>query len=347
MKKDRIYKEIKQNIISGRLKEGEKLPTEFECMNIYSVSRDTVRGAFRLLENEGFIKRVKSKGTFIQLPDTGQDSKNIYFLVSCYEHLRYSSWHSLQIMFDLIAECAMVGWNLVPVIFSQTNSNTDIWWKNLERFNSNSKIVVSHMWFSTYFKKLSSLRSEVAFINNDAVIPENLQKYTKNWTHFIEQDSFAGEDAVRFLNEKKCRKIALIMNGLEIPFNTLRTGCSNAAKKYNINFCAMNCDDKSTDFNKIKEFYKQQKFDGLVLHINEYNFPHDCSLRKAIGIPENIPVVAIPNKSSSIFYDRHENIAVMEYKVRRMCHDIVSCLTSPKNKHQHFKYNPSVTEPPK
>lgn len=345
MKKDRIYKEIKQNIISGNLKEGDKLPTEFECMNIYNVSRDTIRGAFRLLENEGFIKRVKSRGTFIRLPDTANDSKNIYFLVSCYEHLRYSSWHSLQIMFDLIAECAMVGWNLVPVIFSQTNSNTDIWWENLERFDSNSKIVVTHMWFFTYFKKLSQLCSKVAFINNDAVIPEDLQKYTGNWLHFIEQDACAGVGAIRFLHEKKCRKIALIMNGLETPYNTLLTGCCDAVKKYNIDFCSMDSDNKATDFNKIKEFYKQQKFDGLVLHVNEYDFPHDCSLRKAMGIPENIPIVAIPNKNSSIFYDRHENIAIMEYKIRLMCHDIVDCLISPENKIKHFQYNPEIIEP--
>ena len=41
MKKDKIYKQIKQDILSGNLKEGDKLPTEFECMTIYNVSRDT------------------------------------------------------------------------------------------------------------------------------------------------------------------------------------------------------------------------------------------------------------------------------------------------------------------
>jgi hypothetical protein len=247
-------------------------------------------------------------------------------------------------MFDLIAECAMVGWNLVPVIFSQTNSNTDIWWENLERFNSNSKIVVTHIWFSTYFKTLSSLRSKVAFINNDADLPADLNEYTQNWAHFIEKDSFAGEDAVRFLQGKKCRKIALIMNGLETPFNTLRTGCSNAAKKYNLSFCTMEIGDKSTDFNKIKDFYQRQQFDGLILHINEYDLPPNSSLREAIGIPGNMPVVAIPNKNSNIFYDRHENIAVVEYKIRQMCHDIVAHLTAPQNKIQQYQYNPAVID---
>ena len=344
MKKNRIYKEIKQNIISGNLKEGDKLPTEFECMDIYNVSRDTVRGAFKLLENDGFIKRVKSKGTFIQLPETAPENKNIYFLVSCYEHLRYSSWHSLQIMFDLIAECAMAGWNLVPVIFSQTNSNTDIWWENLERFNSNSKIIVTHMWFSTYFKTLSSLRSKVAFINNDAVIPDNLQKYVNNWTHFIEKDSFAGEDAVRVLHEKKCRKIALIMSGLETPFNTLHTGCRIAVQKFGIEFCMMESGEKSTNLANIRNFYKQEKFDGLILHINEYDLPTNYSLREALGIPENMPIVAVPNKSSNIFYDRHENIAIVEYRIRQMCHDIVAYLTAPQSKIQQYHYNPSVVD---
>lgn len=341
MKKDKIYKQIKQDILTGKLKEGDKLPTEFECMEIYHVSRDTVRGAFKLLENEGFIKRVKSKGTFICLPENTGDSKNIYLLVSCYEHLHYASQHSLQIMFDLIAECALAGWNLVPVIFSQTNSPTDIWWENLSRFNAQSKVVIPQLWFANYFKTLSELRAKVALINNDAEIPAELIKYTRSWSHFIEKDSFAGEDAVNYLARRNCRKIALIMDYLENPSNSLRIGYEKALKEHALPCCIMPSQG-DVQIEKIKEFYHQENFDGLIVHINEYNLPHNCSFREALGLPQDMPIVTIPCKTSSIYRDRHENIAVVEYQIRQMCRDIVSYLTSSDSQAEYHFYNTSL-----
>ena len=341
MKKDRIYKQIKQNIISGNLRDGDKLPTEFECMDIYQVSRDTVRGAFKLLEKEGYIKRVKSKGTFICVPEVPRDHKNIYLLVSCYRHLSYASQHSLQIMFDLIADCALAGWNLVPVVFSRTNSPTDIWWENLSRFNAESRLVIPQLWYSNCFKKISGIGTRVAFISNDAELPDDLKQYTGNWSHFIEQDKAAGIKAVDFLAGKKCKKIALLMNCMDDPRNSLRQGYAEALKKYQLPYCALhNHDDLKCE--EVKQFYEQEKFDGLIIHISEYRLPNNCSFRDALGLPADIPIITIPRNPSGIYNNCDENIYIVEYQIRKMCHDVVSYLISPQNHVAEKAYEPYI-----
>ena len=48
----RIYQEIRDQILKGNYRDGDKLPTEFDLMRQYNVSRDTVRHAMRLLVEE-------------------------------------------------------------------------------------------------------------------------------------------------------------------------------------------------------------------------------------------------------------------------------------------------------
>ena len=345
MKKDRIYKIIKQNIISGHYKEGDKLPTEFECMDIYDVSRDTVRNAFRMLEDEGFLKRVKSKGTFVKLPETPSEKRTIYFLVPCYEYLHYCSDHFQHIMFDLIAECAIVGWNLVPVIFSQTNNNTDIWWENLARFNSDSKIVVTHYWFSTYFKTMSSIGAKVAFINNGSPMQPELEEYSAQWPQFIEGDTYAGEQAVQYLAEKNCRKIALIMSYINDKYNALQPGYRKAIKKLGLSECTMGTDQYTT-IDELRNFYNEQKFDGLIIHVNEYKLPHKGTLRETLGLPPDMPIIAIPNKTSLFYSSMKDNISIVKYPIRQMVKDIVEYLISPQKKKKKYRYNTEIVNLP-
>ncbi|KAA3383560.1 GntR family transcriptional regulator, partial [Akkermansia muciniphila] len=61
-----IYQELRQRIHDGVYRDGDKLPTEFELMQSYGASRDTVRKAMRLLTQEDYVIRVTAKGTFVR-----------------------------------------------------------------------------------------------------------------------------------------------------------------------------------------------------------------------------------------------------------------------------------------
>jgi len=62
---DRIKGDLRRMITSGGLKPGEQLPSEPELAAAMGVSRNSLREAIGLLENEGFLLRRKGVGTFI------------------------------------------------------------------------------------------------------------------------------------------------------------------------------------------------------------------------------------------------------------------------------------------
>ncbi len=72
-----LYFQLKQLILSeiknGHYKSGDVIPTENEISDAFQISRTTVRQAVTELVQEGWLYRVKSKGTFVSLPKINQD----------------------------------------------------------------------------------------------------------------------------------------------------------------------------------------------------------------------------------------------------------------------------------
>ncbi|HZH33924.1 MAG TPA: GntR family transcriptional regulator [Pyrinomonadaceae bacterium] len=56
---------LREQISSGKLKSGERLPTESNLIEQYGVSRITVRQALAALAEEGLIERQQGRGTFV------------------------------------------------------------------------------------------------------------------------------------------------------------------------------------------------------------------------------------------------------------------------------------------
>ncbi|MDP4108647.1 MAG: GntR family transcriptional regulator [Bacillota bacterium] len=59
---------LKSKIETGEFTYGDKLPTEEELSKAYHMDRKTVRKAKKLLSDEGLIKSIRSKGTYICKP---------------------------------------------------------------------------------------------------------------------------------------------------------------------------------------------------------------------------------------------------------------------------------------
>ncbi|AQS57157.1 MAG: GntR family transcriptional regulator [Novibacillus thermophilus] len=66
--KELILKQIKD----GTYKVEDPIPTEKELSEMYNISRTTVRQAITELVQEGWLYRVKSKGTFVRTPKISQ-----------------------------------------------------------------------------------------------------------------------------------------------------------------------------------------------------------------------------------------------------------------------------------
>lgn len=60
-----IYKEILSKIESSEISPGTFLPSESELMKKYDASRDTIRKSLDLLAKNGFIEKVRGKGSLV------------------------------------------------------------------------------------------------------------------------------------------------------------------------------------------------------------------------------------------------------------------------------------------
>ena len=59
---------LRESIQEGKLKPGEKLRSENELTAAYGCSRQTVRHALSLLEEEGLLARRRGSGTYVNIP---------------------------------------------------------------------------------------------------------------------------------------------------------------------------------------------------------------------------------------------------------------------------------------
>ena len=62
---DQLHDQLLDWIISGVLKEGDKIPSENELCKSFEVSRPVVRGAIQKLQDEDLVVTKKGKGTFV------------------------------------------------------------------------------------------------------------------------------------------------------------------------------------------------------------------------------------------------------------------------------------------
>ena len=65
LKKDIVFNDLKESILSGKLKGGQKLKNELELSREMCVAKKTLRSALSRLEAEGLIARIPAKGTFV------------------------------------------------------------------------------------------------------------------------------------------------------------------------------------------------------------------------------------------------------------------------------------------
>ena len=69
----RIETKLRENIDTGIWRIGEKLPSEAELMQHFNVSRSLVRSVLARLNQDGLIKSVQGKGSFVMNPKIHDD----------------------------------------------------------------------------------------------------------------------------------------------------------------------------------------------------------------------------------------------------------------------------------
>lgn len=66
---EQVADQVKKNIISGELKEGQVLPSVRALSSQLRISALTVKKSYDRLEDEGFVVTVQGKGTYVATGD--------------------------------------------------------------------------------------------------------------------------------------------------------------------------------------------------------------------------------------------------------------------------------------
>ena len=77
-----LKKVLEEKIENGEFPADEPIPSERELMEMYQVSRITVRKAVDELVNEGYLHKIQGKGTYVK---TDERSSNLFAITSCTE----------------------------------------------------------------------------------------------------------------------------------------------------------------------------------------------------------------------------------------------------------------------
>ncbi|MER6619515.1 GntR family transcriptional regulator [Streptomyces sp. NPDC000931] len=67
-RRDTIADDLRDRIVTGRLKPGERLPSEAHLAAQYMVSTPTLRNALAVLQAEGLVEKTHGKGNFVRRP---------------------------------------------------------------------------------------------------------------------------------------------------------------------------------------------------------------------------------------------------------------------------------------
>lgn len=102
---------IKNAILSGILKDKDRLPTEEFIGQVFNVSRPVVRQAYQSLIDEGLITRHQGKGTFVK---KHVNFSNIFFKKNFNEEIILKGFqpNSQFISFEIIDSCDLPPFNL-------------------------------------------------------------------------------------------------------------------------------------------------------------------------------------------------------------------------------------------
>lgn len=337
------------NDLRGMISEsipGRLLPSEWVLARKYSLSRNTVSKIFKILVQEGLVEREVGRGTLVK----GQQT--ITFLMPCPEFLT-SSIPNARIVRQRMhgameaAQERNLGFETIAV--SHSNNLNKIDFNALSRLNAGSMVILDS-WYRNIFPMLAKRCCRVALIDKKN-IPYGFAQYTKSW--FFLTLNCKGEvyGAMDNLMNRGCRKIALIGQWI----NETGHPVMHAFRKYTAEHgmkmlyyvlpgnetAELNNDTLFPPAEKIRAFYEQEQFDGIVLGSGYFVNPRP--IQEQLGVPESVKICGIDQNILQMpIYHRYPYYSAPN---RQMGYDAVAMLadnsgSQPKSRLYDYDFYP-------
>ncbi len=205
----KIYHSIRNDILKRRLPAGALLAKrEVDFAAELNVSRDTLRHALSMLEEEHLIRRVKGRGSFISdsIPRT-----KITVLMPCAGSIRNYSGFLADQFSGAMEEARKHSCEIETIPVSPTNQLDDIDWGALFNLNSESRVIISSYWYRKIFDYLAQSKCRVALIHDDAPHDFPEVKHAEKWSRLHFKTSEAIRNLTKHLFDRGAKKPLFLM----------------------------------------------------------------------------------------------------------------------------------------
>ena len=219
-KSNKVYARIKRDILRRRYQPDELLPKETDFALQLGVSRDTLRHALAMLEAESLVRRVRGYGTYVSASVPRQ---KITFLLPCSEEI-ISSEYVMGVLRGVLSGAAERNCEVETLVISPTNDPNDIDWSKLFNLNSESRVVVTGLWFSKIFPFLlaSKCRVAVVYEGKKQAIMHKADKMISRWLRLNKRVDDIAARMAEHLFQTGCRRPVFFMNYLDDSSDTDR-----------------------------------------------------------------------------------------------------------------------------
>ncbi|MCI6421534.1 MAG: GntR family transcriptional regulator [Blautia sp.] len=292
-----LMEELKQAIMSGSIKPGEKLPSENELSDRYHISRHTVRKALSILINEGYIEAEHGRGTFCsQRMGHMKNSRNVAVVTTYISD--YIFPRLIQGMDKVLTE------NGYSIILKNTaNSRTkeervleDILTKDIEGLiiePSKSQIYCKH---TNLYAMLDQY--EIPYVFIQGVYSQMIDK-----PHILMDDCKGGYMVTKHLIDAGHRKILGIFKADDFQGKERHKGYVKALQEAGIAYDPdmvvwFHTEDRKTKPAMMMELFLEQKveMDAVVCYNDQIAIEViRCLQRNGLRVPEDISVTGYDN----------------------------------------------------
>lgn len=312
-----LMEQLKADILSGTISPGEKLPSENELSQTYSLSRHTIRKALGILEQEGYVEAFHGKGTFCSEKTRHMKKSRNIAVVTTYIS-DYIFPRLIQGMDNVLSE---QGYSIILKNTGNSRAKEarcleELLQKDIDGLiiePSKSQMICKH---GNLYESLEKFKIPYIFI-------QGIYTEMKDKSHILMDDEMGGYQVTKYLLDLGHRRIAGFFKADDVQGLERHKGYVRALQEAGITY---NPDDVvwfHTEDRKVKpaimarEMVKSERMpDGIVCYNDQIAVQVMEALESiGVNIPEDVSVTGYDN---SLYAQRGSGITTIAHPQEKL-----------------------------
>lgn len=300
-------RQIREMLLSQISKgnEGTKLPTEQEMCKRFGVSRMTVNKVISKLASEGYLYRIRSKGTFVKKSREG--CKSIKFLLPGPGSLSDQRHKPLQLCLSgAVNETHRLGMRIDTIMTTHDHMSESIRPEMFKNIKPDDNVFIFTQWWHPVFPVLADSGCNVVYVNKQFQNPE-FDNYFRKWFVLTIDTVGAVEDIVNYLFINGRQKTLCFHISSEFTCPDPRTrGFLNGIERNGLSVNPVLMPEvffniyQNSDYliSIIKETYKKEPFDSIICPPSFSKYVLKALSAMQLKVPDDVAVIATADADS-------------------------------------------------